>query len=379
MFKTARVLLCLSVFAAGCKNLPPRPTGEKPPDWDAAHDQPQTSEPTPATRLPATPTRGAALQPPATPEVHQPEARPLPATPQPLSPEQTWISLSRWAAQRGFEPPHCLAVAPTASFSQTTTNGSLLVQEGSLAAFWDQMEFRLGFNPQFISGQIFLHTLDLEKNIHPLLQSSKEAPKTNRVIVLDPGHGGLNSGTRSAEDGRWEKEFTLDWAQRLVPLLENAGWRVFLTRTKDEDVSLPDRVAFAERQQADLFVSLHFNSSGNGTTEQAGLETYCLTPATMPSSLTRGYSDDPDQVYPNNAYDTENLQYAARLHRSLLKVASLADRGVRRARYQGVVRVQKRPAVLIEGGYLSNPTEARRIADPAFRQQLAEAVVQALK
>jgi N-acetylmuramoyl-L-alanine amidase len=270
-------------------------------------------------------------------------------------------------------------VAPTASFSQDTTNGVLLVQEGSLAAFWDQMEFRLGFNPQFIGGQMFLHVLDLQKNIEPQLQGSNGAAKSNRVVVLDPGHGGLNAGTRSAEDGRWEKEFTLDWAQRLAPLLETNGWRVFLTRTKDEDVSLPDRVAFAERRQADLFLSLHFNSSGNGTTDQAGLETYCMTPAGMPSSLTRGYSDDPDQVYPNNAYDMENLQYAARLHRSLLKVANLTDRGVRRARYQGVVRAQRRPAVLIEGGYLSNPAEARRIADPAFRQQLAEAVAQALE
>jgi N-acetylmuramoyl-L-alanine amidase len=63
----------------------------------------------------------------------------------------------------------------------------------------------------------------------------------------------------------------------------------------------------------------------------------------------------------------------------LLKAVDIADRGVRRARYQGVVRAQRRPAVLIEGGYLSNPTEARRIADPAYRQQLAEAVAKALE
>ena len=371
--------MCLSVLAAGCSTIPPRPTGAKPPDWDAAQDHPPANESAPAAPLPATPTRGATVQKPSPIETRKPDARPLPTAPQPLPPEQTWISLSRWAAQRGFNPPRCLSVAPTASFSQDTTNGVLLVQEGSLAAFWDQMEFRLGFNPQFIGGQIFLHVLDLQKNIEPQLQGSNGAAKSNRVVVLDPGHGGLNAGTRSAEDGRWEKEFTLDWAQRLAPLLETNGWRVFLTRTKDEDVSLPDRVAFAERRQADLFLSLHFNSSGNGTTDQAGLETYCMTPAGMPSSLTRGYSDDPDQVYPNNAYDVENLQYAARLHRSLLKVANFTDRGVRRARYQSVVRAQRRPAVLIEGGYLSNPAEARRIADPAFRQQLAEAVAQALE
>jgi N-acetylmuramoyl-L-alanine amidase len=303
----------------------------------------------------------------------------MPGAPKPLPPEQTWISLTRWAAQQGFEPPRCLSVAPTASFSLTTSNGVLFVQEGTLAAQWDQMEFRLGFNPQFIGGQIFLHTLDLQKNIEPQLREFVGAAGSNRVVVLDPGHGGLDAGTRSADDGKWEREFTLDWAQRLAPLLEREGWRVFLTRTKDEDFSLPNRVAFAERMQADLFLSLHFNSSGNGGDDQAGLETYCLTPAGMPSSLSRGYNDNPDQVFPNNAYDVENLQYAVRLHRSLLKTTGLADRGVRRARYQAVVRGQRRPAVLIEGGYLSNPTEARRIADPGFRQQLAEAVAQALK
>ncbi len=350
---------------------PPQPTVTEPPPRKSS----LTANPSQKSVTPTPPQQTAA----GTPPIVAPEIRPLPAAPRPLSPEQTWISLGRWASQRGFAAPRCLSVAPTASFSQTTTNGSLLVQEGSLAAYWDRMEFRLGFNPQFIGGQIFLHTLDLQKSIEPLLAGYNGVLKTNRVIVIDPGHGGLNVGTRSAADGRWEKEFTLDWAQRLTPLLERNGWRVFLTRTKDEDVSLPDRVAFAERKQADLFLSLHFNSSGDGAEDQAGLETYCLTPAGMSSSLTRGYNDDPDQVFPNNAYDAENLQYAFHLHRWLLKVAPMADRGVRRARYQGVVRGQRRPAVLIEGGYLSNPAEARRIADPAYRQRLAEAVAKALE
>lgn len=356
-----------------------------PPDWDAANEaapvnKPPTAAPAPRVEAPfkaATPRPEP--PPPAVNDTARPKPRALPAAPRPLPPEQTWISLRRWAAGYGFESPRCLAVAPTASFSQSTTNGLLRVQEGSLSAFWDEMEFRLGYNPQYIGGQIFLHVLDLQKNIEPLLQGFNGAAGSNRVVVLDPGHGGLNAGTRSADDGKWEKEFTLDWAQRLAPLLEQNGWRVFLTRTGDEDVSLPDRVAFAERLEADLFLSLHFNSAGDGTANQAGLETYCLTPAGMPSSLTRNYIDDPNQVFPNNAYDTENLQYAARLHRSLLKATKLADRGVRRARFQGVIRGQRRPAVLIESGYLSNPAEARRIADPAFRQQLAEAVAEALQ
>jgi N-acetylmuramoyl-L-alanine amidase len=99
----------------------------------------------------------------------------------------------------------------------------------------------------------------------------------------------------------------------------------------------------------------------------------------MRSSLTRGYDDDPTEVLPNNDFDAENLRWAVRLHGALLKLDGLADRGVRRARFLGVLRAQKRPAVLIEGGFLSNPVEARRIADPAFREKLAEAVAGAME
>ena len=86
-----------------------------------------------------------------------------------------------------------------------------------------------------------------------------------------------------------------------------------------------------------------------------------------------------NQSFPNNAYDTENILLATRLHRALLTgIGGLRDRGVRRARFLGVLRPQQRPAVLLEAGYLSNPAEARRIADPDYRQQLAEAVARGL-
>ena len=126
-----------------------------------------------------------------------------------------------------------------------------------------------------------------------------------------------------------------------------------------------------------MFLSLHFNSSAPND-QQAGLETYCLTPTGMPSTVTRGYDDDPALAFPNNAFDAQNLQLALRVHRALLQVNGRLDRGVRRARYLGVLRGQNRPAILVEGGYLSNPHEARRIADPAYRQKLAEAVARAL-
>src|SRR5690606_6420878 len=128
----------------------------------------------------------------------------------------------------------------------------------------------------------------------------------------------------------------------------------------DRDLSLKERVAIADAHQADLFISLHFNSlEGSSAGTESGLETYCLTPAGMPSNIIRnGIEDDPAKTYPNNAFDTQNLLLAVRLHQSLVQGTARPNRGVRRARFMTVLREQRRPAVLLEGGFISNPAEA---------------------
>jgi N-acetylmuramoyl-L-alanine amidase len=98
----------------------------------------------------------------------------------------------------------------------------------------------------------------------------------------------------------------------------------------------------------------------------------------MPSTVTRGLSDEQSQTYPNNAFDAEYLLLATTVHEALLPAIGNRDRGVRRARFPGVLRNQHCPAILIEGGYLSNLQEARKIDTPAFRQKLAQAVADAL-
>ncbi len=289
------------------------------------------------------------------------------------------VSLNRWALQNGLGSLRTIPLTPNPAHSVRTPHGSLVVQANSLVAYWDRLEVRLGFMPQQIGDQIFLHALDIKKLLEPLAHGVSVSTPANRLVMIDPGHGGSNLGTRNVATGRYEKDYTLDWAKRLVPLLEQSGWRVMLTRTNDVTLSLADRVAFAEAQDADLFLSLHFNATGDGSQSPAGLETYCLTPAGMPSSLTRGYADDARLVFPNNAHDADNLRYAVRLQRTLLQVNGQKDRGVRHARFLDVLQGHNRPAVLIEAGYLSNPDEARRVADPAYRQKLAEAVAKALE
>jgi N-acetylmuramoyl-L-alanine amidase len=297
----------------------------------------------------------------------------------PVRPITTWVSLDNWAAQHGIGKPYFLSNQPVTTYAVGSSNRVMILAIGSREATWNGVEIHLGFGPQIIDGQVCLYGPDLQKNLEPLLCGPPLAlPRTNGIIVIDPGHGGMNSGTHSILDGRFEKEFTLDWALRLAPLLAQEGWQVFLTHTNDADDSLSNRVAFAEAHHANLFMSLHFNSLAPDKTP-SGIETYCVTPTGMPSTLTRGYGDFWSDNFPNNAFDAQNLQLAVRLQGALLRATGMEDRGVCRARFIGVLHGQHRPAVLIEAGFLSNPGDARQIETPAFRQKLAQAVADALR
>ncbi len=269
-----------------------------------------------------------------------------------------WVDWAAWLAEHG-QPP--VKVVP-----------------GSQRAMWDGTAVYLGIGPRTQDGRVEVFHRDIEKNFVPLLGPEPAVPKTPRLVVIDPGHGGTNSGSRSIVGNAYEKELTLDWARRLKPLLEARGWEVRMTRSEDTSAELSGRVAIAEQAGAALFVSLHFNS-GFPNAQAAGLETYCLTPRGLPSNVTRDFPDDASQAWPNNAFDAANLRLAFRVHRRLLAATGAADRGVKRARFMGVLRGQNRPAILVEGGYLSNPEEARKIGTPAYRQKLAEAVAGALE
>ena len=290
----------------------------------------------------------------------------------------TWISWSNWSEATGLGRPRSLRNAINPTYVLQTTNGASSLSIGSKTALLNNAECWLGFAPKLIQGQPHIHTLDVQKNLQPLLLSVPDLPVRSRTVVLDPGHGGEDPGTKSVLLDRYEKEFTLDWARRLRTLLLAQGWQVFLTRTNDTDLSLANRVKVADDVEADFFISLHFNSASTNV-KQAGLETYCLTPAGMPSNLTRNYPDDVKETFPNNAFDVQNIQLSAQLHRAVLEITKRPDRGLRRARFLGVLRGHHRPAVLIEGGYLSNPQEARLIADSTYRQKLAQGVANALK
>lgn len=374
MFKSAGILFCaaLAFFLAGCATTPkmaeetisspPANSGNAALSWSAPGF---TNKPAAHAARTNVPTVIRSNHPPVIP--------PKPA------PVLTWTSLKRWAAEHQLGAPHILSRSPVTTYAIGSSNGVMVLAIGSHEATWNGTEINLGFEPELIDGEVFLHDLDLQKNLGPLLCGPPLAFGTNRVIVIDPGHGGVNTGTHSVLDGRFEKEFTLDTALRLKPLLESNGWTVFLTRASDTYVTNANRVVFATAHHADLFISLHFNATPDRDEKTAGLETYCFTPTGMPSTVTRGYADPWTEKLSGNDFDAQNLQLAVKLQGALVHAVGMADRGVRHVRYIEVLRNQNCPAVLIENGYLSNPAEAAKIESPEYRQKLAEAIAGALK
>ncbi len=300
-----------------------------------------------------------------------PEALPGPLT----NSVSTWLAFSRWCVENGLGTPAILSSRPL-RLATLTGLGEVVVEGGKPYMLLGGTAVFLAYPPRVVNGELILNGLDLEKKLRPLA-CSRLNPQPIRTVVIDPGHGGRNHGATNVWDGSLEKDLTLDWAYRLAELFVMRGYRVFLTRTNDQDVSIAARVGYANSIAADLFISLHFNSviPDQG---QAGIETYCLTPQGLPSTLNRGFEDPMDSAYPNNAFDEWNLFWAFRIHRSLVTATGAPDRGVRYTRFMAVLRGQRCPAVLIEGGYLSNPTEARKISNPAYRQRLAAAIADAI-
>jgi N-acetylmuramoyl-L-alanine amidase len=157
-------------------------------------------------------------------------------------------------------------------------------------------------------------------------------------------------------------------------LLQREGLQVLLTRDSDDFVPLPDRSLMARRQGADLFVSLHYNAAPEHAV--AGLEVYCLAPAGMNSS-SEGGGKAPRPREAGNAHDGQNALLAYEMLKAITAGVPLEDRGMKRSRFE-VLREAAMPAVLIEGGFMSNTADAKNIYDTAFRRQMAQAIVEGI-
>ncbi len=217
-----------------------------------------------------------------------------------------------------------------------------------------------------------ISAIDRDRLLLPILAPQTLDPRPPlRVIALDAGHGGRDTGARNDALKLLEKDFALDVAGRVRALLAAAGHTVVLTRTDDTFVPLPERAVRAAAAGADVFLSIHFNATASP--DVSGIETYVLTPRFQRSTGSDERRPDDDVDAPGNRFDGWNAYLGYTVHRQLLADLGLADRGLKRARF-AVLRDLACPGVLIEGGYLSNPAEARLIATPAYRDRLAASI-----
>lgn len=176
----------------------------------------------------------------------------------------------------------------------------------------------------------------------------KDTTRTFRTVVIDPGHGGHDRGT-SSRWGGMEKNATLETALRLEPKLRAAGFQTVMTRRDDRFIELNQRARISNAQENAIFVSIHFNEAPSRDVH--GAETYYT------SSVSHGLA--------------ANIQHAV----STLPGAS--SRGVKFSHFR-VLKFNEYPAVLVECGFLSNPTEGRRCATPEYRERLAGAIAGAI-
>lgn len=243
-----------------------------------------------------------------------------------------------------------------------------------------------------IGDDLYVSRIDFERCLTPMLRPGFGVVPLPppRVIVIDPGHGGSDPGGVNPKLRLMEKTFTLDVALRLRALLVQAGYRVVLTRSEDRlpapkanDQDLKMRSIIANRERADLFVSIHFNVVEHEPERTRGVEVFTFPPANQ--HATEWWSQvrkaDPDFVTtmePANQFDHWNVVLADELHRAMLRDLRTDDRGKKLAHF-GVLRSLNCPGVLVEPGYITNDAEARKLATPEYRQRIAESLYRGIQ
>ena len=290
---------------------------------------------------------------------------------------------SKWLAWRRAAFALLLAVAGTSvllsrpwdGHAPTAESSALVASEGDESEAPAQRPTRWPGEPPDLLRET---PLDVDPSIFPLQV---------RHIVLDPGHGGEDLGTRNGE--LYEKDLTLDIALRLRDLLIEKGFEVSMTRESDEAVVLRERRDFANEIDADVFVSIHLNWIVNRATR--GVETYYLGPTEDPelNALARrenahsGYTlvEQSDLVRGMvlNAQHVRSRQLAGQIQQTLFRSLrdvnpALKDRGVKTAPFVVLIGTEM-PAILAEVSCLSNDEEVEMLSRPLYRGHIAEALL----
>jgi N-acetylmuramoyl-L-alanine amidase len=239
---------------------------------------------------------------------------------------------------------------------------------GTYDIYINNVKFCLSFPVLEKDARLFISRMDLSKLIHPIIKPSHiQNAVIFDTIVLDPGHGGHDPGAVGALG--LEKTYALDTCFRLKRKLETLGYKIIMTRSTDVFVDRPRRVQIANATPKAIFVSVHYNAY---TSSALGLETFALAP--QGTANTDKALKSSDMIgRRGNERDSENIALATAVHANCLYKLRSVDRGVKRHRFDVLAGIQ-RPAILVEGGFVSNAIEGARIHKPEFREALADAI-----
>lgn len=193
----------------------------------------------------------------------------------------------------------------------------------------------------------------------------------SKTIFLDPGHGGRDSGAYYY--GIAEKDLNLQVSRKLRKRLEELGYTVLTSRNSDVDVDfVTERSRMVNKTNADFFISIHFNATGNDTTLNLGIQTYSYKEdAGYPSKINQYWHNNPDRI-------SESNRLAADLHSSLLTETGARDAGLLQATF-AVLRETAKPAVLLELGYMDNSEENQRIRSEQYQDKLVEGIIKGIQ
>jgi N-acetylmuramoyl-L-alanine amidase len=222
-------------------------------------------------------------------------------------------------------------------------------------------------------NKFLVSRIDLAKTIEPQMRPHMiQRSGKIQTIILDPGHGGFDKGAGSSFGS--EKTYTLDVARQLRPLLQAKGFKVVMTRETDVFIPLEVRARIANATKDSIFVSIHFNATGSNPAA-TGFEIFSLTPRGAPSTNDESLALHFVNMQAGSPMEAQSFELAAVVYHSMCgHFLQEFDRGIKRARF-AVLRRTQIPAILVEGGFLSETSgDAKRIADPEWRKQLAESI-----
>jgi N-acetylmuramoyl-L-alanine amidase len=267
------------------------------------------------------------------------------------------ITVAKSKISSNLQRPSLASNSPIERIRLSQVGNSVEIEIKTIAG-WQVRETQR-FTNQQIQLQVSLTSISpFPNNQNPLPNNNPNVPNPQNtgdrrrgIIFVDAGHGGNDPG--AVGNGIQEKDVTLPISLKLGQALQGMGYTVYYTRTNDVEIDLEPRVAAAERINADVFVSVHANSLAPGNSGINGVETY------------------------HSRNSSVGRELASYVHSQVISGTGASDRSVRGAGFYVIARTSM-PAILVETGYVTNPTEARNLSSPDYQKRMADAIARGI-